>query len=417
MLRTPRRNHVFFEHRSSFLLPVHVVALAATLSFAPDRAVASPPETWASELAGLESPLGIAARAGLVYVADYHAGRILKLSAGGQLLGSWAGSDEGVLRNPSGIAIDRRGDVFVADFGAHAVRHYTGDGVLVASWGSRGAEPGAFDGPFAVAVDDLDRVYVTDLGNQRVQKFTAGGEWLATFGSPGSAPGELADPMGIAVDARGDVWVADHGNHRVQRFAADGRFLEAWGSFDTPESYLLGPVSVAATNDAIYVTDLATPLVQRFGLDGGFVMQWCDEGGDRPTAGSLFGVAVDAGQLYVADLTRRRLFSFADRIADRARPRVPTAFAVGRPWPNPSDGGSTIRFEVPQRARLTADVFDVNGRHVRRLADGLFDPGEHRLAWDGRAEGGTPAPAGVYFVRGILEGAARAVETRVAIVR
>jgi hypothetical protein len=41
----------------------------------------------------------------------------------------------------------------------------------------------------------------------------------------------------------------------------------------------------------------------------------------------------------------------------------------------------------------------VTGRLVRTLADGVIAPGRHELAFDGRADDGSPLPAGLYFVR------------------
>jgi DNA-binding beta-propeller fold protein YncE len=419
LLRTPRRHSLALLRRFVRCVPaLHALTLAGILAAcsAADSSPRSPGA--ATTLAELESPLGIAARDGFVYVAGFHAGRVWKLDATGAPVASWSGSNAGgSLRQPSGIALDALGNVFVADFGAHAVQKFDAAGGFVTRWGSRGSAPGEFSGPFGIAVDGAGNVYVTDLDNQRVQKFTGDGDFVAAWGTKGSAHGQFSDPMGIAVDGRGEVYVADHGNHRVQRFTKDGRFLGAWGSFDAPDSYLLGPVAVAAANDGLYVTDLATPLLQRFGRDGGFTMQWNDEGGVRPLPGSLLGVAVDGAQVFVADLSRGRLFSFVDEGASRPAGRRPTIFAIGPAWPNPSADGATVAFAIPARARLRADVFDVNGRHVRRLADGPFDPGEHRFVWDGRSEAGLSAPAGVYFVRGFLEGAGRAVQTRVAIVR
>lgn len=74
-------------------------------------------------------------------------------------------------------------------------------------------------------------------------------------------------------------------------------------------------------------------------------------------------------------------------------------FALARPWPNPARGVLRASFALSAPARVRARVLDVSGRVVTTLADGAFAAGEHALLWDGRTRGGTPAPAGVYFVR------------------
>ena len=52
---------------------------------------------------------------------------------------------------------------------------------------------------------------------------------------------------------------------------------------------------------------------------------------------------------------------------------------------------------VPGRVRLA--VFDVSGRLVRRLMDGMAEAGPHSISWDGAASTGSPAGGGVYFAR------------------
>jgi len=48
---------------------------------------------------------------------------------------------------------------------------------------------------------------------------------------------------------------------------------------------------------------------------------------------------------------------------------------------------------------VRVEVFDVRGRRVRGLIDQDMSAGDHVLAWDGRTDGGRPAPSGVYFYR------------------
>jgi hypothetical protein len=82
-----------------------------------------------------------------------------------------------------------------------------------------------------------------------------------------------------------------------------------------------------------------------------------------------------------------------------APPQLPArlAFTVG---PNPSMGEVTASFSLPRavpRAELV--VFDPAGRRVRTLVHGGLDAGEHRIVWDGRADDGTRAPAGIFFMK------------------
>jgi hypothetical protein len=79
--------------------------------------------------------------------------------------------------------------------------------------------------------------------------------------------------------------------------------------------------------------------------------------------------------------------------------------------PNPARDFTQAEFEVPAGgARVTGNVFDASGRLVRKLIDAELPAGQRRLLWDGRAESGERASAGIYFVRiraGASEGTAK----------
>jgi hypothetical protein len=83
--------------------------------------------------------------------------------------------------------------------------------------------------------------------------------------------------------------------------------------------------------------------------------------------------------------------------------------------PNPFSVRTAIRFDLPQRERVTLRIYDVTGRVVRTLAGGEFEAGSHALDWDGRDEGGSPLQAGLYFCRleaGAAHGTRRMVLAR-----
>jgi len=75
----------------------------------------------------------------------------------------------------------------------------------------------------------------------------------------------------------------------------------------------------------------------------------------------------------------------------------PAAFAVGI-RPNPSAGAAQIEYTLPQSARVKVAIFDIAGRQVAQLVDGLETEGRHTATWDGSGDGGRTG-AGVYFVR------------------
>jgi hypothetical protein len=68
-------------------------------------------------------------------------------------------------------------------------------------------------------------------------------------------------------------------------------------------------------------------------------------------------------------------------------------------YPNPASPQTTIEFALGTAGPVRAAVYDLSGRRVRQLCNGLREAGPLRLRWNGRDEHGRQVPAGVYFVR------------------
>jgi DNA-binding beta-propeller fold protein YncE len=80
-------------------------------------------------------------------------------------------------------------------------------------------------------------------------------------------------------------------------------------------------------------------------------------------------------------------------------------FAMRAVSPNPFRNAAEVQFTLGRRSRVSITVYDVLGRTVRRVANGvLLDAGPQGLRWDGRGEAGTNVSAGMYFVRLETEG-------------
>ncbi len=89
----------------------------------------------------------------------------------------------------------------------------------------------------------------------------------------------------------------------------------------------------------------------------------------------------------------------AHRTAPEDRPQVvPLSFALHQSEPNPFSHAARIRFELPHASKVRLEIFDLQGRRVAVLADGLYTPGAHACEWDGRS-GGWKARPGVYLCR------------------
>lgn len=94
-------------------------------------------------------------------------------------------------------------------------------------------------------------------------------------------------------------------------------------------------------------------------------------------------------------------------------PGLETTFL--RIGPNPLSPLMHIRLSLESPIRVRLELFDLQGRRVRLLADKPFSAGRHDLAWDGREDGGEEVAGGVYFLR--VSGGGRQEVRKITVVR
>ena len=83
---------------------------------------------------------------------------------------------------------------------------------------------------------------------------------------------------------------------------------------------------------------------------------------------------------------------------------VPTSFELAQNYPNPFNPTTEIRFSLPKTSNVKLVIFDVMGRTVATLVDGVKEAGAHRAMWNGRRDDGQGASSGVYFYHIQAEG-------------
>ncbi len=284
--------------------------------------------------ASFSDPFGIAVDSrGTVYVSDAgESNSIRRITTEGRVE-RIAGSAEGYadgdrnsaqFNTPSGLCIDRRGNIIVADTANNRIRKIDpkGEVTTLAGNGEAGLKDGAaiessFDGPMGVASDREGNVYVADSYNDCIRKISIDGQVSTIAGgrSPGLSDGQreaaLFDtPSGIAIDAAGNLFVADTGNDRIRRISMQGEVTTFAGSEASGNiKNLHGPTGIAVTHDGfVFVTDSDSGRALRITPEGEISIYAGSSAGFRDGRGadakfnSPAGIAIDRmGNLFVAD--------------------------------------------------------------------------------------------------------------------
>jgi sugar lactone lactonase YvrE len=176
---------------------------------------------------------------GSIWVADSENSRLVKLSAGGTVLGMFP-----IGFVPEGIASVGDGTLLVSGRRSGYVRRYSAGAVVLTNYTTSGMDP--LDVTYAGGF-----VYVADARNQKIYKFALAGNLVLTWGKEGEAPGDLKEPYGISA-TDDSIWVVDRSLRRLYEYAPDGTLRVQFGSG------LSSPTGLFARGDDLVLADSGT---------------------------------------------------------------------------------------------------------------------------------------------------------------
>lgn len=220
--------------------------------------------------AQLQNPIDVAiSKHGDLYITDSNNNRVRKVTLDTGVITTIAGSgsfghsngdfagDGGIATNaklnyPTGVTVDKTGNVYIADSYNHRIRKVinpTGVITTVAGSGITGPGNGSFGGdgglataarlnfPTGVDVDGVGNIYIADNGNHRIRKVIASTGVITTVSGTGvsgysgdggiALEAQLSAPSAIVLDQEGKLYVADQSNHRI-------RVIEGLNGVDQP---------------------------------------------------------------------------------------------------------------------------------------------------------------------------------------
>lgn len=73
---------------------------------------------------------------------------------------------------------------------------------------------------------------------------------------------------------------------------------------------------------------------------------------------------------------------------------LPTKFALEQNYPNPFNPTTIIKYEIPQNGFVSLKVYDILGKEVALLENGIENAGRYEVKFDG-----SNLSSGVYFYR------------------
>jgi outer membrane protein assembly factor BamB len=260
-------------------------------------------------------------------------------------------------------------------------------------------------------------------GTQRVCAGTLAGQLVVVDPATGALRWSMPVSPNPAATIERNLWAESRPPYANQVFVVDSDgFVRA-----VRDPGGVGPGVVLWTSDAslrVTTSPVASPPLGKVyvGLDNGTVHQLnLDTGADEAPADvqtgtlatsvafDLVGAGPEENRLVAAAGGRVRRFCIPWGITvavedpgDGAGTLEP-AMTVA---PNPFAGRTLVRYFAPRESFVRLAVYDLRGRQVTKLFEGVQTAGWHAAEWNGRDAGGRKVGIGAYYCRLEVSGAA-----------
>jgi sugar lactone lactonase YvrE len=349
------------------------------------------------------------------------------------------------LNYPAGVAVDSAGNVYVADTGDNEIRKVSPSGTITrfAGTGSTCAHPPAcgdggpataatLTGPTGLAMDKAGNLYIADAGDQEIRKVTPAGQISRVAGTgrachhppscgdQGAATGaQLSFPEGVAVGPAGVLYIADSGDQEIRKVSSGGTITRVAGTgvacssppscgdggaatsarLNYPDGVVIGPAGslfIADSSDN-EVREVTGGKITRLSGNGTACAKppACgdDNGASAATLNYPNALAVDGhGNLYVAD-TGDNEIRWLSRVQAAHILTTTGSVALGALSPTVTKSSVAVRYVLGRPANVELTVR--HDGHSETVATVRAHAGFGELTWNRRFRGG-PAPKGRY---------------------
>lgn len=272
---------------------------------------------------------------------------------------------------------------------------------------------------------DGDNLWITNDSLDVIWKYDTLGNLLDSI----PAPGRMA--TGLTWDGQ-NLWCADHQRIRIYKLdPSTGNILDsipapgtrnsceglAWMN-DTiwntnwsdnivwaldPSSGSIyrqftgpGPSSTGLAWDSLdnclWNSDQQLMTIFKLAFDGSVITQF------SITDDAIQDLAFDGTSLWSCGYNSGNVYKY-DILGIEEGTQTPESFVLVQSYPNPMHLKTEIMYQLPNKSKVSLNIYDITGQLIRTLVNENKSAGHHKAVWDSKDDYGAVLPSGVYYYR------------------
>ena len=356
---------------------------------------------------------------GNIYMNDYLNNRVRKVFASNSKIVTIAGngvagssgdggpSTSAELNLPTGVAVDKRYNLYIADDGNNRIRKIdlhtgiittaAGNGVASFSGDGGAATAAELYGSYGIGVDTSGNFYICDYVNERVRKVTVSNGIINTIAGTGTAgyngdnipatSAELNDPNAVSIDDMGNVYIAEVVSNRIRKVDYSTGIITTVAGNGTAGFFGdTGPATAAEINNpygvtvdpagsTIFIGDAYNYRIRQVTLLSGIITTMAGTGapgynGDGIPATSAelnnpWNMTLDAaGNLYFGDNSNFRVRKINGAVTTGIN-AVQNSSGVNL-FPNPNNGAFSLGIRNKEQgvSKMQVEIYNMLGKKV-----------------------------------------------------
>ncbi|MDZ7331555.1 MAG: FG-GAP-like repeat-containing protein [candidate division KSB1 bacterium] len=202
-------------------------------------------------------------------------------------------------------------------------------------------------------------------------------------------------PRSIAFSDENNGMIAARGGYVIM--STDGG--ATWSPTDNPvastDSYVNSVVAIPNSNIILAMDDLGVFYTTDLGATWGQINTPAELDPDDFVGGVFLNK--DFGYVFTYG---GKVLRFENQITRVSEPRAhyqPKDFSLEQNYPNPFNPSTTITFSIARAERVTLNIYNLMGEHIKTLVDGSMMPGSYSVQWDGTDMAGNKVSSGTYL--------------------
>lgn len=363
LLRTPvgviadAAGNTFFVDRDNS----RVRRIDAVTNVITTRVGTGPPGSFGdggpATVAALNFPYGIGVSGNKLYIVEEASNRVRKVDLTTGVITAFAGTGEAGpigdggpalaagFTQPTGLAVDRDGNVYIADNANHRIRKVDANTNGIATVAGNGEQGNSGDNgpataarlayPNGIAVDSAGSIYIADQQNRKIRRVDASGT-ITTYAGTGQSSyagdngqavaASFITPNDVAVDSASNLYVADLDAYVIRRIdaatkvittvAGTGRNEYSGDGGPAAQASLVYPNAIALDSaDNLFIADYytvrrvdaATKTISTVAGTGGYGFSGDNVAAFEATVDAIRLAFDTAGNLFITDRLNHRI--------------------------------------------------------------------------------------------------------------